>query len=204
MNTSEMKHILTLSVLLLTQCANAQHIVHSIEEDDFTGETRTYVQDQQHDGAYDQLDGTLHLISDFLHWRIELRSIEKQGEESLLAIILWSPNDDTYGGLNDADIIFKFVDGSTMKTRVAHYEVDERLVTILGSKDRIYHLRCVIMLAPVAIVDGDIDESGALLNALSTKKLEAVRMYFGDGYVNFEVPDTTLFKRLLARLNALR
>lgn len=54
-----------------------------------------------------------------------------------------------------------------------------------------------------AIVGDSIDKNGTLLHALSTKKLEAVRMYFGGGYVNFEVHDTAIFNKLLARLNAL-
>ena len=82
-------------------------------------------------------------------------------------------------------------------------DFDAKPLTILDPNYTIYTLRCLIVLAPLAFVEDGIDKSGTLLNALSSKNLEAVRMYFGEGYVNFEVPDTAIFKKLLARLNAL-
>ena len=202
-NIYEMKNAFVVFALFFAQVASAQHLVHEIEKDDFTGETIIRIQDQREKGAYDHLAAQSHLFRDFLNWRVQLKSINKQGDDRTIAIILWAPNDDTYGGLNDADILFKFIDGSTLKTEVAHYGFDVDSITILDTEQPIYTLKCVIMLAPAAFIDDGIDESGTLLNALSTKKLETVRMYFGEGYVNFEVHDTALFNKLLTRLYAL-
>lgn len=198
-----MRKAFAVFALFFAQIASAQHIVHEIEKDDFTGETIIRIQDQWEEGTYDPKGTQSHLFSEFLNWRIQLRSIAKQGDDLKIAIFLWSPNDETYGGLYDADIIFKFIDGSTIRTKVGHYEFDTDSISILGINKPIYTLWCVILLAPAAFVDDRIDASGILLNALSTKKLEAVRMYFGEGYVNFEVPDKAIFNKLLARLNAL-
>ncbi|MCB9275119.1 MAG: hypothetical protein H6564_13840 [Lewinellaceae bacterium] len=201
--TYDMKKAFVVFALFFAQIASAQHIVYEIEKDDFTGETIILIQDQRKEGAYDQLAAQSHLFSDFLNWRVQLKSIAKQGDDRTIAIIFWAPNDDTYGGLYDADVIFKFIDGSTVKTKVGHYDFDAKPLTILDPNYTIYTLRCLIVLAPLAFVEDGIDKSGTLLNALSSKNLEAVRMYFGEGYVNFEVPDTAIFKKLLARLNAL-
>lgn len=198
-----MKNSLVVFILFLAQLTNAQHIIHEIEYDEYTQETFISIQDQQNKGAYDQKAGTSHLFSDFLHWRIEINSIDKKGDDRIIALVFLSPNDDTYGGLHDADIIFKFTDGSTVKTKVAGYNYEEDSITILGEDYPVYTLTCVLMLSPDAYIDNEIDKSGILLKALSTKKVDGVRMYFGEGYVNFEVRDKTIFKRLLARLNTL-
>jgi len=198
-----MKNAIVVFALFFVQVVNAQHIVHEIEKDDFTGETIIRIQDQREEDAYDDWAAQSHLFSNFLNWRVQLKSTAKEGGDRTIAIILWAPNDDTYGGLDNADIIFKFIDGSTVKTKVGHYDFDADSGTILDTNLPIYTLRCVIMLAPIAFVDDSIDESGTLLKALSHKKLEAVRMYFGEGYINFEVPDTAIFIKLLARHNAL-
>lgn len=86
---------------------------------------------------------------------------------------------------------------------MGHYDFDTDAINILGETQPIYTLWCTIMLSPAAYVDDAIDKSGTLLHALSTKKLEAVRMYFREGYVNFEVPDAAIFNKLLARLHTL-
>ena len=119
-NIYEMKNAIVVLAMFFVQVASAQHIVHEIEKDDFTGETIIRIQDQREEGAYDRLVAQSHLFSDFLNWRIQLKSITKQVDDRTIAIVLWSPNDDTYGGLYDADIIFKFIDGSTLKTKVGH------------------------------------------------------------------------------------
>lgn len=94
-NTEEMKNVLVAFILLFAQAAGAQHIVHEVEKDDFTGETIIRIQDQREEGLYDRLIGQSHLFSDFLNWRVQLKSIAKQGDDRLIAIVLWSPNDDT-------------------------------------------------------------------------------------------------------------
>ncbi len=198
-----MKTTLLLFTLFLTGAIDAQHLAHEIEYDEYTQETFISVQDQREKGPYDQKAGTSHLFSDFLNWRIEINSIVKEGEDQIIALVFWSPNDDTYGGLHNADIIFKFTDDSTIETKVSGYEYEEDSIEVLGEDYPVYTLTCVIMLSPGAFIEGEVDENGTLLKALSTKKVDGVRFYFGDGYVNFEVPDTMVFKRLLARLNTL-
>ena len=153
-----MKDVFVVFVLLFAQAASAQHIVHEIEKDDFTGETTIRIQDQREEGPYDRLIGQSHLFSELLNWRVQLKSIAKKGSDRSIAIVLWSPNDDTYGGLYDADIIFKFIDGSTIKTKVGHYDFDTDSINMLGEQQPIYTLWCAIMLAPAAYVDDTIDK----------------------------------------------
>lgn len=111
-----MKNFILLVSLFFAGATSAQYLVHRVDYDEYTQETSISIQDQQNKGTYDQKAGTSHLFSDFLNWRIEINSIDKEGDDRIIALVFWSPNDDTYGGLNNADIIFKFTDGSTIKT----------------------------------------------------------------------------------------
>lgn len=191
-----MRNVFFVFAMLFTLSAFGQNVVHTMEKDDFTGNTIIRLQSQKK-GDYKYGAGTAHFGGDLSP---KLVFIQTAGEDNATYLYLNGKLHDSYGGAHRSKAIFKFADGTIVSTVVADSDYEYKY-SKYGAK---YSHEIVFSLSTMFTPDAEVAPDNILLENLKGNNLEAVRIYFREGYMDFTLDDQAIIGRMLGELKAIQ